>query len=52
MEILAGGGAEKAKPNKPNRRPLAGIPKHEARNPKQVGLKEQCFKKQSQFSGG
>ena len=24
--------------NKPNRRPLAGNPKHEARNPKQIGL--------------
>jgi hypothetical protein len=51
MEIRAIGHLVKADPIKANRRPLAGNPKHECRNPKQGRWSERDLKKQSQFAG-
>jgi len=45
-------GRLKTKPNKANRRPLAGNPKHEALNTKELYLTEPYLKKQSQFVAG
>ncbi|MHC4751178.1 MAG: hypothetical protein ACYTFW_15070, partial [Planctomycetota bacterium] len=42
-----------SKPNKAKRRPLAGNPKHEILNPKEMNgcqMTEHDFKKQSQFN--